>query len=225
MSFLHVCSFITPIDSDVRARDLPNLLRVLRPVFAPCELSYKFGDAAIETLHASERPTDALWTGEVKTDERLTAYMPGAEEKVVADFESAVADRDDTTVWMNVIGPLFHRAPGTATSRWYGHWRIDGGVHELVELRLTAIDAQLHELELLFPLIGYPLTASRLEDDRVVEGDTDAAKANREAIVPLIAQLRTAIGLSPGNWNIDGEFDFDYPSDYEAIKHMLAKSS
>jgi hypothetical protein len=54
MSFFHVCSFITPIDADVHARDLPKLLHVLRPVFAPCEVSYKFGDEEIETA-ACER--------------------------------------------------------------------------------------------------------------------------------------------------------------------------
>ena len=225
MSFLHVCSFITPVDADVRARDLPKLLHVLRPVLAPCDLSYKFGDEQIVSLYASPRFADEQWTGEVKTDERLTAYTPGAEEKVVTEFARAVAGRGDTTVWMNVRGPLFHRAPATTTPRWYGHWRLDAGVHELVELRITAIDGQLHELELLFPLIGYPLTATRLDDDRVVEGDATAAKANREAIVPLIPKLRAAIGLPPGSWTVDGEFDFDYPDDYAEIKRVLASSS
>jgi hypothetical protein len=224
MSFFHVCSFITPIDADVHACDLPKLLHVLRPVFAPCKLSYQLGDAEIVPLHASARRSDPLWTGEAKTTEHLTVYTPGPEEKVLSDFERAVAGRDDTTVWMNTIGPLFHRASDTTTPRWYGHWQMDNGLHELVQVRLTSIDGQLHELEVLFPLIGYPLTASRLEGDRVVRGDPAAAKANREAIIPLIAPLRAAIGLPPGSWNVDGEFDFDRPDDYEDIKRMLAGS-
>jgi hypothetical protein len=170
------------------------------------------------------RSIDELWTGEVKTTGHLTAYTPGAKEQVLADFERAVAGRDDTTVWMNALGPLIHRAPGTTTPRWYGHWQMDDGFHELVEIRLSSIDGGLHELEVLFPVIGYPLTASQLDGDRVSKGDATAAEANREAIVPLIAQLRTSIGLPVGAWSVGGEAEFNYPDDLNDIKRILAGS-
>jgi hypothetical protein len=41
----------------------------------------------------------------------------------------------------------------------------------------------------------------------------------------LIPKLRAAIGLPPGSWTVDGEFDFDYPDDYAEIKRVLASSS
>jgi hypothetical protein len=89
-------------------------------VLAPCAISYKLGDDEMVPLYASARRADALWFGETKTDERLTTYTPGAEEKIRSDFERAVADRDDTTVWMNVrrcFTALQERRPraGTAT--------------------------------------------------------------------------------------------------------------
>jgi hypothetical protein len=99
---------------------------------------------------------------------------------------------------------------------------MDDGLRELIEIRLTSIDGQLHELEIVFPLIGYPLTSSRLKGDRVIRGDRSAAKANREAIIPLFAGLRPVIGLPPGRWNVEGEVYFDRPADYEDIKHVLA---
>jgi hypothetical protein len=40
----------------------------------------------------------------------------------------------------------------------------------------------------------------------------------------LIQQLRAAIGLPPGSRNVEGEFYFDRPDDYEAIKRVLASS-
>jgi hypothetical protein len=66
------------------------------------------------------------------------------------------------------------------------------------------------------------LTALRLAGTSLVEGDAAAAKANRDAIVPLIAPLRAAVGLPPGSWNIEGDFDFDRPAEYEEIKRILA---
>jgi hypothetical protein len=212
MSFFHVCSFITPIDADVHARDLPKLLHVLRPVFARCKVSYQLGDAAIERLHASERSFDEIWTN-----------TSGPEKNVVSDFEHAVAGRDDTTVWMNALGPLLHRAPGTTAPRWYGHWRMDRGFHEL-QLRLTSIDGQLHELEVWFPLVGYPLTPLRLAGTGLVEGDAAAASANREAIVPLIAPLRAALGLPPGSWTVEGGFAFDFPAERDEMERVLARA-
>jgi hypothetical protein len=74
MGFLHTCSFTTPIDADVHACDLPKLLHVLRPVFAPCEVSYRLGEAEMETLHASPRKFDEI------SIEHLTTYRPGPED-------------------------------------------------------------------------------------------------------------------------------------------------
>jgi hypothetical protein len=149
-------------------------------------------------LHASVRSVDELWTGEVKTTGHLTAYTPGAEEQVLADFERAVAGRDDTTVWMNALGRLLHRAPGTTTPRWYGHWQMDDGFHELVEIRLSSVDGGVHELEVLFPVIGYPAAtaANRISGQRSIartrarHRDQRRERARRRCVCMLASSIQ-----------------------------------
>lgn len=232
MSLFHSCYLVMAIRGDVRASSLPTLVRALRPVFAAREISYWFDDLAdnvrLNCLDPAEPGRSPLWRGEtIEGGTLLTRYKHTDEEAFVASFEQGIAGREDSTFWMSMTGALRHRPPHTNTANWYGRWRMtEHALHEFVTIRITSQPGEPRELEFIFPLIGYPLTAARLANDMIVASeDPHAAQMNREELLPVIATAREAFGLAPHEvkWTLDGEFDTDYPDDARAIRGWLSR--
>jgi len=164
-----------------------------------------------------------MWEGETKPSGFLTSYTTGAERHLVRDCAPAVRAYDGDKFWFSAIGPVRHRAPDTDEAAWYGRWQTsNGGLYELMHVRAEFGAFPISELEVIFPLLGYPLTTSRLEGDRVVAGDPQAAEFNREALLSLLAQVPAAMGQA-STWNVAGEASFDYPDDIARVKARLSR--
>jgi hypothetical protein len=231
MSFFHSCYLVLAIRGDVRASSLPKLLRTLRPAFAVRELSYLLEDSEdIVRVHYTQPPEPGrspLWLGE--TDEPgalLTRYKPTNEEELLTSFEQEVGGREDSTFWMSVKGALRHRPPGADAADWFGRWWIyEDVLHEFFTIRITCKPGEPRELEFLFPLVGYPLTAAGLGHSEIVEGEPRTAQLNREELLPIIAAARDALGLAPdeARWSLDGELYADYPEDNRALEEWLVR--
>src|SRR5262249_34058631 len=142
-----------------------------------------------------------------------------------ATFEQHMAERDDTVLWMSAEGALYHQAQDTDAPRWYGRWRVkDHVLHELMSFRLTCQPGEPRELELLLPLAAYPLSAARLIlPAQIVDGDPAIARANRDALFPMFARARPALGLtaSQARWHLESDFRHMFPDDQNQIEQWL----
>lgn len=120
----------------------------------------------------------------------------GACRGLVWELRATLAARNPASLFISANGALRHRAPGTAAADWYGRWQLEtGALLDLVEVRLQWTD--LHGFELELPHSGYPLTTVRLRgDDSVGPGDPEAARANRAAILPVLAGIPKCLGLA-----------------------------
>lgn len=227
----HICYLVMSIRREVRASSLPKLLRALRPAFAIRDLSYwiegREDHVDLSYMQPPEPGRSPLWRGEyIEEDAELTRYTPSDEEEFLTSFDQHLGDCQDSRFWMSVEGALRHRPPGADKPDWFGRWRIsENSLYELFTIRITCTPGEPRDLEFLFPLIGYPLTAARPANSAIDGGDPRTAKLNRDELLPIIARARDAFGLAPdeARWWQDGEFDSDYPDDARELRECLTR--
>lgn len=222
---LESCSFVLEIDRAIRpprslAEATPALFESLLDVFAPFELAYRTDGG--DQVDIKRAMVGGLWPGEQRNgDDVLTRYSATGKE-VVGELRDRLARTSPRQIWASAEVALCHRAPGTAAPAWYGRWQVGPGVyHELATVRFYWTDDDLREVDVTFPLAGYPLTSTQLTAQQsVVDGDGATAIANRELILPALARVRGALGLDPSQaqWSNHGEYGFHYPGDEAEIE-------
>lgn len=206
-----------------------RVFEYLLPVFAPRRFVYALAD---QELHYLVRQNGRQWNGEELTSDALTSCPPGDASELVAELRGALASVALSELWIGARGALFHRAPHATEPAWFGRWRMERSLHELVEISFGWCD-ELRGVEIRFPNNGYPLTtaALRTEPDgaRVLDdGDPASASDNRARIFGVLAGLPSALGLARDEvrWELSGDSPAlagRYPEDSAAIDTEMTR--
>jgi hypothetical protein len=202
------------------------LFEHLLAVFAPRRFVVAIDHGELSYLSRGER---GRWDGEELTNEALTLCPPGEASDLVAELRRALAAANPTKLWVGADGGLLHRAPRTDAPAWYGRWRVQRSLHELIEPSFGWSDEQ-RAVELRFPNEGYPLTSTELraqaDGDRWIDTG-DAAVANREHLRGVLADIPSVLGLSRDDvrWSLQGDttaLGARYPDDARAVDELIA---
>jgi hypothetical protein len=169
-------------------------------------------------LASTSHRGDPLWAGEEILDDVLTHFTPG-DDALISELGSRVTGSQ--TIELTAHGALLHRASGTAAPAFYGRWRHTSWLETFVTVYFTWNEHE-RELEIAFPLGGYPLTSSRFVGDELQDGDGEAARENARSIVDELAKLRRALALAPDEvtWTQFGDYKVWYPEDAEACERI-----
>ena len=209
MSFFHTCSLVLSFRDEVRVSAIARLVNDLKPVMVIGSVGYRLGDG--------EMILSQSWLGEKVSSGVLSRFDPSA-----GDMLTSLRNRSDTRFWLSAELAVKHCAPPLREPDWFGRWNMgNGSLQEIVQMRINTLAGEPSECEVVFPLVGYPLTASRLTDGTaVVDGDEDTARRNRATILPVVSKVRTAFGLTKqtSRWSLTGEAKFDYPDDFEDLE-------
>lgn len=220
---LKTCSFDMDVPRGVSlqrplAEGAPTVFEHLLEVFAPRALWIQLdGRDVVELCRTDGGGTEARWLDEeILPGQVLTRCPPDGAANLVRELRATLATRNPTSLFVSANGALRHRAPGTAAADWYGHWQLDTGtLLDIVEIRLQWTD-EMHGFELELPHSGYPLTTVQLRgDDSVGPGDPEAARANRAAILPVLAGIPGCLGLAADQvrWSNGGDYAPLFPDD------------
>jgi hypothetical protein len=206
-----------------------SLFEALGPLFAPRRFVFSIDQGELSYLTRSER---MRWNGEELTGEALTRCEPGEANELLAELRERLAATRPKLLWVGADGALRHRAPRTADPAWYGRWRLQRSLHEIIEPSFTW-EGSDPAVEIRFPHAGYPLTSVELrgqpDGERVLDdGDAAAAAANRAAIAEVLARLPEAIGLTRADveWQLHGDTEAlaaRYPEDARAVEALVAR--
>jgi hypothetical protein len=218
------CSFVLEIDRTIRrprplAEATPALFESLLDTFAPFEIAYRVdGGHQVDIERAM---VGGLWPGEQQQGgDVLTRCTPAKE--IVGELRDRLAGTSPQQIWASAEVALFHHAAQASRPAWHGRWRTSPTTYrELASVRFYWTDLDLREVEIAFPLSGYPLTSTRLTGSASIEeGDGATAVVNRELILPALARVRGALGLTAAQarWSTHGEYGFHYPDDEADIQ-------
>lgn len=220
---LKTCSFDMDVPGGVLlerplAEAAPAVFERLLEIFAPRVLWIQLdGGDVVELRRTDGRGVEGTrWLDEeTRSGEVLTRCPPGPAAGLVCELRATLAARNPASLFISANGALRHRVPGTSAADWYGRWQLEtGALHDLVEVRLQWTD--LHSFELELPHSGYPLTTVQLRgDDSVGPGDPEAARANRAAILPVLAGIPGCLGLAADQvrWSNGGDYAPLFPDD------------
>lgn len=202
-----------------------HLLRV----FAPRRFVYSIKD---RELHYLVRENGRQWNGEELTSDALTSCPPGDASELIAELRGALASVELSELWLGAEGALFHRMPHATEPAWFGRWRVERALHELVEISFGWCD-ELRGFEIRFPNNGYPLTTAALraqpDGERVIDpGDPASASDNRARIFGALAGLPDVLGLARDDvrWELSGDtpaLEGWYPDDTGAVGEEMAR--
>lgn len=202
----------------------PAVLEGLRDVFAPRLLWVQIdGGEPFQISALAEGPAarQPLWRGEEPVSGfPLTRCNPGPLPGLLDELRARLRGRSPASLFLGADGALRHRACDRAEPDWYGRWTADGGLLDIAAVRVQWT-ADLRGFELGLPHSGYPFTASRLAADGTLEdGDAEVAAANRAAIIPALAAVRPAFGLSAAQarWHDDGDYAALFQADADDLR-------
>lgn len=225
---LQTCSFDMDVPRSVSPRrplaeGAPAVFERLLEVFAPRSLWVQLdGRDVVELRRTDADAEQARWFGEeIVPGEPLTRCPPGPAADLVRELRATLATRNPASLFIGANGALRHRASGTAEEGWYGRWQLEtGALLDLLEVRLQWTE-DMHGFELELPHSGYPLTTVRLcSDGSVGAGDLDAARANRAAILPVLAEVPGCLGLTADQvrWSNGGDYGPLFPDDAAELR-------
>lgn len=174
-------------------------------------------EPTLERLASTKYQNKTLWAGEEILDDVLTHFTPG--DSLLDELDARLTGAG--TLELTAHGALRHRAPGTAAPAFYGRWRHAAWLETFAKVYFTWSDQQ-RELEIAFPLGGYPLTRSRLTSEEIVDGDVEVARENALAIINVLGRLRHALGLAENEatWSQSGDYSSWYPDDADACERI-----
>jgi hypothetical protein len=205
-----------------------SLFEALGHLFAPRRFVFSIDQGELSYLTRSER---MRWNGEELTGEALTRCEPGEANELIAELRAKLAASRPLRLWVGADGALMHRAPRTADPVWYGRWRLQRSLREIIEPSFSWEGSE-PAVEIRFPHAGYPLTSVELRDqpdgERVLDdGDAAAAAANRAVLAQVLAGLPDAIGLARADvdWQLHGDtaaLAARYPDDARAVEALVA---
>ncbi len=207
---------------------VPALFENLMTLFAPRRFVFSVDHGELRYLTKGER---GHWNGEEITGEALTECPPGEEARELIDeLREALAKSPPTHLWVGAEGALYHHAPSTPAPAWYGRWRLQRSLSELIEPSFAWTEDE-RAVEIRLPLAGYPLTSVKLrgrpDGDRVLDdGDASIAAANRALIADAFAKIPRALGLTRDDvkWELHGDTNVlaaRYPRDAAAVRELL----
>lgn len=226
---LKSCSFdmdvpLTAVPRRPIAEGAAAVFEHLLEVFAPRVLWIQLdGRDVVELRRTHDGGTgEARWFAEeIRPGEMLTRCPPGPAADLVRELRATLAARNPASLFIGANGALRHRAPGTAAADWYGRWQLEtGALLDLVEVRLQWTE-DTHAFELELPHSGYPLTTVQLRgDDSVGPGDPEVARANRAAILPVLAAIPGCLGLAADQvrWSNGGDYAPLFPDDAAELR-------
>lgn len=218
-SCLLVLDIATAPSKNIIREGAPRLLEALKEVFVPCAIHARLDDVplTLERTKSGVYHGEPLWSGEEITGSQLTHFNPNG-DNLVSQLRTALSSANASAFQLTASGALFHRAPGTSSPAWYARWRTPTSLEDAWTVGFTW-DADVKEVEVRFPLGGYPLTSSQLGADRIEDGDADAAVENRAGIFSELAQLPAVLGLTRSAWTAEGDFQRWFPEDAAAIRN------
>lgn len=206
---------------------VPALFESLLSLFAPRRFVFAIDHGELRYLTRGER---GHWNGEEITGESLTECPPGEARELIEELRDELAKAKPAQLWVGAEGALYHHAPNTPAPAWYGRWRLQRSLSELIEPSFSWTE-EAQAVEVRLPLSGYPLTSIKLrgrpEGDRVLdEGDAKAAAANRALIVDALSRIPAVLGLGRDDvrWELHGDTHVlaaRYPKDAAAVREML----
>jgi hypothetical protein len=225
-SYLFVMRMLRPPQLPL-AQAVPKLFETMLPLFAPRRFVFAIDHGELRYLTRGER---GHWNGEEITGESLTECPPGEARDLIDELRDALATAQPTHLWVGAEGALYHHAPNTPAPAWYGRWRLQRSLSELIEPSFSWTEDE-RAVEVRLPISGYPLTSIKLrgrpEGDRVIDdGDVRAAAANRALITDAFARMPEALGLARNEvrWELHGDTNVlaaRYPKDATAVREML----
>jgi hypothetical protein len=208
---------------------VPALFESLLSWFAPRRFVFAADHGELRYLTRGER---GHWNGEEITGESLTECPPGEARELIDELRDALAKAQPTHLWVGAEGALYHHAPNTPAPAWYGRWRLQRSLSELIEPSFSWTEEE-QAVEVRLPLSGYPLTSIKLrgrpEGDRVIDdGDAAAAAANRALIADALSRVPAALGLarSEVRWELHGDTNVlaaRYPTDAAGVRELLQR--
>jgi hypothetical protein len=206
---------------------VPALFESLLSLFAPRRFVFAIDHGELRYLTRGER---GHWNGEEVTGEALTECPPGEGGELIEELHDELTKVRPTHLWVGAEGALYHHAPSTPAPAWYGRWRLQRSLSELIEPSFAWTEDE-QAVEVRLPLSGYPLTSIKLrgrpEGDRVIDdGDAAAAAANRALIGEALSRVPAALGLarSEVRWELHGDTHVlaaRYPTDAAAVRELL----
>jgi hypothetical protein len=225
---LKTCSFDMDVPRGVSLQrplteGAPAVFEHLLGVFAPRVLWIQLDGCDVVELRRTDGGTEeARWLDEeILPGQVLTRCSPGPAADLVRELRATLATRNPASLFVSANGALRHQAPGTTAAGWYGRWQLENGaLLDLLEVRLQWTD-DMHGFELELPHSGYPLTTMRLRgDDSVGSGDPDVARANRAAILPVLAGIPGCLGLAADQvrWSNGGDYAPLFPDDAAELR-------
>lgn len=206
---------------------VPALFESLLSLFAPRRFVFAVDHGELRYLTRGER---GHWNGEEITGEALTECPPGEARDLIDELRDELGKSTPTHLWVGAEGALYHHAPSTPAPAWYGRWRLQRSLSELIEPSFSWTEEE-QAVEVRLPLAGYPLTSVKLrgrpEGDRVLDdGDATVAAANRALIADALARVPVSLGLERDEvrWELHGDTNVlaaRYPRDAAAVREML----
>jgi hypothetical protein len=209
------------------AEAVPALFESMLSLFAPRRFVFAVDHGELRYLTRGER---GHWNGEEITGESLTECPPGEARDLIDELRETLAAAQPTQLWVGAEGALYHHAPNTPAPSWYGRWRLQRSLSELIEPSFSWTDDE-QAIEVRLPISGYPLTSIKLrgrpEGDRVIDdGDHAAAAANRALLADAFARMPAALGLARDDvsWELHGDTNVlaaRYPTDAACVRELL----
>jgi hypothetical protein len=211
------------------AQAVPAMFDSLLSLFAPRRFVFAIDHRELRYLTRGER---GHWNGEEITGESLTECPPGEARELIDELRDELTKANPTHVWVGAEGALYHHAPNTPAPAWYGRWRLQRSLSELIEPSFAWTEEE-QAVEVRLPLAGYPLTSIKLrgrpEGDRVIDdGDAGAAASNRSLIADALSRLPAALGLARDDvrWELHGDTNVlaaRYPTDAAAVRELVQR--